>query len=323
MSTRALRNPSTLFTLAALTVVAVAIAVVHTQRFAAHADVASWGVTFDLTITIPALYYFFVVRGGRARAMTLAPVFIGCAFVAALIVPRDHQQFLHQLRFAAAPLDLVTLYLIVRRLRATSHATIEEAVRAVFGRTVVASFVATEVSILYHALFCWRDEPRVPGGATAVTVHQRGGWGSMVVCILVLIGFESIGAHLLVSIWSRTAAWIVTSLDVYGILWLIGDYHALRLRPTLITADTIELRYGLRWSVTIARDDVAALDPIKTEADWKRRATLKMAILEEPRILIRLRRPVVAQGLAGIRRTIDAIAIAPDDEASFRAALAR
>jgi len=41
---------------------------------------------------------------------------------------------------------------------------------------------------------------------------------------------------------------------------------------------------------------------------------LKVAMLEAPRYLIRLREPVVAHGLAGFRRTIDAIAIAPDDD---------
>jgi len=35
----------------------------------------------------------------------------------------------------------------------------------------------------------------------------------------------------------------------------------------------------------------------------------------------RLREPVVVKGLMGLRKTIDAIAITPDDEASFAAAL--
>jgi hypothetical protein len=176
--------------------------------------------------------------------------------------------------------------------------------------------------MLYHALFCWRKNAEVPQGATAVTVHQRSGWGSIVACIIVLIGFESIGVHLFVSRWSVTTAWVLTSLDLYAILWLIGDYHALRLRPTLITGDTIEIRYGLRSTATIARDDIASIENVSAESDWKRRGVLKMAMLDAPRTLIRLRRPVVAGGLVGLRRTIDAIAILPDNEESFAAELA-
>jgi len=307
---RALRQPAALFVLASLTVVTAVLVIAHTQRFAANVDVGSWAITFDLTITIPALYYFFVVRAGRARVLTIAPVFLVCAIVATRIVPHDQQQFLHQLRFAFAPLDLITIYLVTRRLRSGAKPD-----------GVVASFVMTELTILRYGLFAWREQPQVPHGSTAVTVHQRNGWGTIVVCFLVLITFESIGAHLLVSMWSTKAAWIVTVLDVYGMLWLIGDYHALRLRPTLIGSDAIELRYGMRWSATIARENVAGIDAIQSEADWKRRTTLKMAMLDEPRTLIRLREPVVAHGLAGMRRTIDAIAISPDDEASFHAAL--
>jgi hypothetical protein len=54
---------------------------------------------------------------------------------------------------------------------------------------------------------------------------------------------------------------------------------------------------------------------VKSEADWKRRGVLKMAMLDEPRYLIRLREPVVAHGLAGLKKTIDAIAVRPDGSA--------
>jgi len=308
---RALRNPATLFTLAAITIVAIETAIVHSQRFVANADVASWAVTFDLTITIPALYYVFVIRSGRARALSIAPLFVVCALAAAMIVPRDHQQFLHQLRFAMAPLDLISIYLVVRALRNGSRPD-----------GVVASFVMTELAILRYAVAGWRAERQVPNDATPITVHERSGWGSIAACFVVLIAFESLGVHLLVSIWSTKIAWIITCLDLYGVLWIIGDYHALRLRPTLITRDAIEIRHGLRWSATIARDNIASVDRIASESDWKRRTTLKLALMDDPRLLIRLREPVVAHGLAGMKRTIDAIAILPDDEASFSAALA-
>jgi hypothetical protein len=308
---RALRNPASRFTLAAIAIVAIEIAIVHSQRFLANVDVASWAVTFDLAITIPALYYVFVIRSGRARALSIAPVFVVCAIVAAMIVPRDHQQFLHQLRFAIAPLDLISIYLVVRALRSGSRPD-----------GVVASFVMTELAILRYAVAGWREQRRVPDGAIPITVHERSEWGSIAACLVVLIAFESIGVHLLVSIWSTKIAWIITCLDVYGALWMIGDYHALRLRPTLITRDAIEIRHGLRWSARIARDNVVSIDRIAGESDWKRRTTLKLALMDDPRLLIRLRAPVIAHGIAGIKRTIDAIAILPDDEASFMAALA-
>jgi hypothetical protein len=61
---------------------------------------------------------------------------------------------------------------------------------------------------------------------------------------------------------------------------------------------------------------------VRSESDWKRKGVLKLAMIDEPRLLIRLREPVVATGLAGITKTIDTIAALPDDEVGFKSALA-
>jgi hypothetical protein len=252
-----------------------------------------------------------VVRSGAARAVTLIPVFVVCVALAAVVVPRGQQQFLHDLRYLSAPLEIVTLYLLAKRLSKVRD--VESATRAMFGSSRVADFVSCELSILWYALFCWRRQPAEEG----VTVHKRNGWGTIVACIMMMIGFESIGMHLLVQLWSVKAAWIVTALDIYGALWLIGDYHALRLRPTYASDGILHLRYGLRWNADIPLDLIEGIDELRSEAEWKRQGVLKMAMLDEPKFLVRLREPVTVNGLAGIRRTIHAVAILPDDADAF------
>src|SRR6476619_5286423 len=95
---RALRSPAALFTLIAISIAICEVAIVRSALFARNRDIAAWGVTFDLTITIPLLYWFVVVRPGHARAITLAPLFVLCTSAAAVILPRGDQAFLHQLR---------------------------------------------------------------------------------------------------------------------------------------------------------------------------------------------------------------------------------
>jgi hypothetical protein len=319
---RALRSPAALFTLIAISVAVCEIAIVRSTVYARNHDIGAWGVTFDLTITIPLLYWFLLVRPGRGRAITLAPLFVVCTSIAGIVVPRSDQAFLHQLRWIAAPLEIVTVVLLVvsigRRRRAGADlARDSDPLRD----RIVIGILMSEVTILYYSLFAWRAEPVVPSDAVAITTHKRSGWGTVVVCFIVLIAFESIGLHLFVQHWSVKAAWIFTALDLYGALWLIGDYHALRLLPTLIRADTIELRHGMRLSATIARDNIASVDTISNESEWKRKGTVKIALLDEPRFLIRLREPVVVVWIGGIRRTIDSVAILPDDPAAFERAL--
>jgi hypothetical protein len=298
--------------------------VTRTQAFAAHPDVLAWAFTFDLTISLPLLWWFFAVRTGRAGAVTLIPLFVIGVAVAARIIPTAQHSFVDQLRYLAAPLDVVTIALVVRRMARIRRidgggdpiARIERACAELFGNGYAARAVAFEISIIYYAFSGWRK--RAPAG---FTVHQRSGWGTVVGVFIFLIAVESIGAHLVVQMWSVKAAWIVTTLDIYGLLWLLGDFQALRLRPTRIEGDTLVLNYGLRWRAEIPLSAIAAIEPVRGEADWKRKGVLKMAMLDEPRLLIRFAEPRTMQGLAGIRRTFDAIAILADDDTGFADAL--
>lgn len=298
--------------------------VVRMSAFAAHPDVLAWAFTFDLTISLPLLWWLFAVRSGRANAVTLIPIFVIGVAAAARIIPAAQHSFVDQLRYVAAPLDLVTIALVVRRVARIRRidgggdriAAIERACAELFGNGYAARAVAFEISIVYYAFAGWRKRP--PAG---FTVHQRSGWASVIGVLIFLIGAESIAAHLVVQMWSVTAAWIVTALDIYGLVWLLGDFQALRLRPTRIEGDTLILNYGLRWRAEIPLSAIAAIEPVRGEADWKRKGVLKMAMLDEPRLLIRFAAPRTMHGLAGITRTFDAIAILADDDAGFTDAL--
>ncbi|HUJ12819.1 MAG TPA: hypothetical protein VL284_03430 [Thermoanaerobaculia bacterium] len=151
------------------------------------------------------------------------------------------------------------------------------------------------------------------------TVHQRVGWGPILAALLLVIAAETAGVHVLVRHWSAVVAWTLTILDLYGIVWLVRDYRALRLRPTTIDADALHIRYGLRWSADVPLSAIESVEPIRGE--WKRDGVLKIAMFEEPKLLIRLREPVNATAFGVLTRKIDAIAILPDDSVRFEAAL--
>jgi hypothetical protein len=273
--------------------------VLRSRAYAVNPDVAAWGVTFDLTITIPLLYWLFVVRPGHAKPIALATVFVVGTVVAARVVPRSQQFFLHDLTYFVAALEVLLITAAVRRVKR--------------GDGRIAGFVASEAAMMYYALFTWRKRPAAVDGR-AVTFHERSGWGSIVACIIVLIAAEGIAAHLFLATWSTKAAWGWTLLDVWGALWLLGDYHALRLRRSWLDAEALHLRIGMRWNATIALANIASIEAVRSESEWKRRDVLRAAMLDEPRWLITLREPVVAIGLAGIRKTIRGLALLPDDD---------
>jgi hypothetical protein len=322
--TSARPSPYPLLILGAGGFATLAAIVVRTQTFAAHPDVLAWGFTFDLTISLPLLWWFFAVRTGRAGAVTLIPLFLLGLAAATRIIPTAQHTFVDQLRFIAAPLDLVTIALVIRRIARIRRLDangdpldrIERACAELFGSGRAGRAVAFEIVTFYYAFFGWRKP--APRG---FTVHQRNGWGTLVGVFLFLIAIESAGAHLIVQIWSVKAAWIITTFDIYGALWLVGDYHALRLRPMRIEGDSLILNYSLRWNVVIPLAAISAIETVRSEAEWKRKGVLKVAILDEPRLMIHFNTPQTAYGLAGLTRTIDAVAILADDDADFEAAL--
>jgi hypothetical protein len=321
--TSVLRRSSAVFFFAALAIVGVCVAIARSRAFAAHPDVAAWGITFDLTISIPLVYWFLVVRTGKAQPLTIAPVFLIGMALAAVLLPRTQQQFLSQLRtFVLPAVELVLVAAMVQRIRLMRrqssaspdpYVRIATAARALAGEGRVAEVIASETAMVYYAIFGWRQQPAATRGHT-FTLHERNGWSTIVVCLIVMIVAESIGMHLLLGLWSPVAAWVWTGLDLWGIVWLLGDAQALRLRLSSIDDEMLHVRYGLRWSVSVPLANIAAVDNVRSESEWKRRDVLKVAILDEPRWLITLREPVMAIGLAGIRKEIRGLALLPDDD---------
>lgn len=306
--------------MSAAAIIGLSIVVLRSHLFATNPDVAAWGVTFDLTISIPLLYWFFVVRSGKVRPLTVLPVFLIGTMIATRLIPGSQQQFLRQLGLVVVPAAellligaLVSRVLAARKQRSASsdpYERIATAAKTLAGEGVVADVITSEIATFYYAFFGWKQQPEPR--ERAVTFHERNGWGTILVCIYVMIAAEGLAMHLFLSRWSSLAAWGWTALDLWAALWLLGDYQGLRLRRSWIDDDALHVHYGLRWTVTIPRELIASVDEIRNESEWKRRDVLKIAILDEPRWLIALREPVIARGMAGLRKEIRALAILPD-----------
>ncbi len=325
MHTTIHRNPFALFALGATLLTLTCLVLLRSSLFASNPDILAWGVTFDLTITLPLLYWALVVRTGRARAVTIAPVMLAGTLIASILIPSQHQQFLSDFRWLVVPLVVMVIegafvWGVWKAWRERSDSPdpwdrIHHAARAIAGKGRIAELAASEITMFYYATFGWKARAQ-PTPGRKLTFHRTSGWDTVLACILVLMVAEGIGMHLFLSLWSSLAAWIWTALDIWAVVWLLGDYHALRLRPSWIDDEAFHLRFGMRWSVDIPREMILSVAPIAE--GWERKDVLKVAILEEPRIVITLREPLEARGLAGLRKTICAVALAPDTDDTFR-----
>jgi hypothetical protein len=270
-----------------------------------------------------------MARGGR-RWAGIVPVFLASVLAANLVLPASSRQALPVLRLLALPAELAAIVLVIWRVRrglgnlGTEDdviASLDRAFRGAVPNPRLASVLAFEAGVLYYGLFSWRDQPRA-GNGQAFSYHRAGNYGTVAFALVIISICEIVGMHLAVSLASRAAAWLVTALGLYGTVWIIGDYHAARLRPIVFECDRLLIRIGLRWSLAIPISDIAAVVPAGIPPRAKRApGHLNAALLMRPQVIIELRRSLVALGPYGVTKAVSAVSLAVDDRAGLRKAL--
>jgi len=188
---------------------------------------------------------------------------------------------------------------------------LEASLRASLKPALVASLLTSELTLPYYAVAAWFRKPSLaPEQGRTFTHHRRGGYPAVVLAVVLAVVAETLAAHVLLSMWTPIAAWIFTGLGVYGLLWIVGDYHALRLQPTVIDDVRARLRIGMRWRTEVVLSGIEAVH--RTDPNEPAR-TVKLAVFGRPDLWIQLKEPVEVQGLFGIRRTATLLGVAADD----------
>jgi hypothetical protein len=277
----------------------------------------------DFTLTVPALVYLLWVRAGRIRVIALVPVFVaGCA-AAHLTIPSQHAvalQFAHVLAVSIELCVLGYLVIVARRLIGERLAgegdfltRLRTAARLVLGSRIAADILTTEVSVIYYACRLRRASPP----AESYTVHREVGYAGIVFALLMVLGIESVGMHMLVSRWSGAFAWILSALSGYAFVWLIGDLRAMGARPIRLTVTHLHLRVGLRWEADVPIQDIIAVEMAGRREKRQDRQSLVAPLLGQPNVQIRLRVPTEVLGMYGMHRTVTRIWLTVDDGEAF------
>jgi hypothetical protein len=285
-------------------------------------------VALDLTITAPALVYLLLVRTGRMRWTVLLPmVVIGYALAAATI-PQAHQGVLTPFRVLAIPAEIgLVTYLVLAARKAVAglpggEADIATRFRLAAERAlpsrVAAGVFTTEAMLLYYALR-WRRQSRDAG---AFTVHREAAWLPLLFALGMALIAETVAVHFLVRQWSPIAAWVLTGLSLYALLWLVGDTRALVSRPIRVTATHLRFRFGMRWEADIPLERIVEVRSLPASDDTtSREQRLTAVLLGEPNLRLRLKEPVEVLGLYGWRKRVVELRLRVDDAASLLAML--
>ena len=324
----ALRQPRVAAFAATVAVIyAVAIGLVAALPQLRHPDIVAAAVMTDLTIVVPLLYVALVPRPRRWAGVL--PVFLASLVGAGLVLPVSTRAALPVLRMLALPAELAAVVLVIWRVRRGLNdlgsdgdvfGRFERAFAAAVPYPGVAKALAYEMAVLYYGLFSWRDRAAA-GPGRSFAYHRAGGYGGLVFALLVVSACEIVGVHLAVSRASHAAAWLLTALGLYGVVWVLGDFQAARLRPLRVGPDGLRVCLGLRWSLEIPWEEIAAIEPApKPPLSKRAQSHLHAALLTPPQWQIALRRPFVARGPYGITKAVTTVAVAADDRAALHRA---
>ncbi|MDX1661026.1 MAG: hypothetical protein R3326_04475 [Gemmatimonadota bacterium] len=275
-------------------------------------------VTIDLTVTITALWYLLVVRARGWPALTAAPVFLASIATAGLVLPDGRKAVLETFHWLAIPVELLLLSIVAFRARRASRAFREADEPDLFQRIRTASrtiapgraadAIAYEVTLLWHAVARRIPTLEAGPGERILTSHRRAAYGTVVAALLIAVVVEAVAVHFLLAIWTPTGAWVATALSVYGALWLVGDYRAIRARPSVVGPDRLHLRLGLRWEVEVPVD---AIESVESGLDDD--ADVRMVLPAAKGVTLTLSRPVEAVGPYGMRRRVETVSIGLDE----------
>ncbi|WP_158703002.1 hypothetical protein [Allosphingosinicella vermicomposti] len=136
---------------------------------------------------------------------------------------------------------------------------------------------------------------------------------------LVLASIELFAVHLLVSLWSAKAAWILSGLSLLTIAWILHLIRSLRLRPVEAGPDAVLLRLGNLSEVRLMPSNVADIRTNWPGTALKEEGVLNLSLLAYPNVLISLVEPTRSKR----GRLISAIAHRLDDPAGFVEAVNR
>jgi hypothetical protein len=317
------------FVASAATVYALIFFVMRMPSALARPGLMGTAAMMDLTITVAAVCWFVLLRPGYAKwPVVLLTALVGLR-VSTFLLPVPEQTHVHFLRWIGAPLELWILARVLWRLpkincNGDSLSTIHAVCLKIIPYESAAGTVASEIAVFYYALFSWRAKPETRSGWKTFHYAEASGWASFPMLLGIAVVFEAFPVHFVLRTWSPTAAWVVTGLDFYGLLWLIAVARAARLRPILVGADRVLFRIGLIWDAEFELASVKGLKHVTAVAPNRReKGYLQGVVMNDPQWIVEFHEPVVVHGLFGTHRAVTRIGVAVDDGASFVKALTK
>lgn len=297
--------------------------------FSLNPNSLALGITFDLLITSPIVYFLLIRKTNIPKTTTVAVLIFGL-IIGSIILPAENQYFLILFKTWVLPLvELAVLsYVIYNVLKAIKEykkrkeltfdffTTLKDTCYDILPNKAVIPF-ATEIAVFYYAFIYWKK--RVPK-ENEFTYHKNSGTIALLIAIICIVPVEAIVFHLLLMKWSDLAAWIFTFLSIYSAVQIFGFLKSMIKRPISIEDNKLKLRYGILSEVFIRLEEIDTVEITSKDIEFNKeiRKLSPLGELESHNIVIRLNKENTISGLYGIKRRFKTLALYVDNKEEFK-----
>jgi hypothetical protein len=141
--------------------------------------------------------------------------------------------------------------------------------------------------------------------------------GLAFVCVV-----ETVGVAAMLRDWP-TAHEVVLVLDVYTVLLVVGLHAACVVRPHVLTARALRVRYGVHVDLPIPLSAIRAVRRETRSVQEPAADALDLAVGSQTSVTLELAEPVTHMTFLGRRRDVRVVRLHADDPATLAQALTR
>ena len=312
-----------------LLIIGIMVFITKSNIFSANPSSLSTGITFDLLLTVP-LVYFLLIRKTNIPKITVVPFLIVGIIICSLILPTENQYYLNLFKTWVLPfVELSILSFVIFNVRKgikryklnktesfDFFTTLKNTCYEILPKGIVIP-VVTEIAVFYYGFVHWKKRKLKDN---EFTYHKDSGTVSLLIAIMFIVAIETITFHILLAKWNTTVAWILTFLSIYSGIQIFGFVKSMFKRPISIENDKLFLRYGIMNETTI---DLVNIDSIEIsskdiELNTETRKLSFLGELESHNVVIKLKKENTLIGLYGIKRTYKNLALHVDNKIEFK-----
>ena len=312
-----------------LLIIGLMVLITKTSLFQMNPDSLAIGITFDLLLTTPFVYYL-LIRKTKIPKTTVVPFLILGTVICYMILPTENQQYVNLFKVWILPIvELSVVAYVIYNIRKGIESykqkkeasfdfftTLKKTCYEILPKRVVIP-VVTEISVFYYGFFYWRKRVLKEN---EFSYHKESGSITILIALLLIIAVETVTLHTLIANQSSVAAWVLTFLSVYSGLQIFGFLKSIFKRPISIENDKLFLRHGIMTETTINIQDIDRIEISSKdlELDKETRKLSFLGGIETHNVILHLKKENTLIGLYGIQRNFKRLAFFIDNKAEFK-----